>query len=46
MDIENIEKGNFDHFMLKEIFEQPSAIVNAVRGRIDYQNNSEPIHQT
>ena len=39
MDIENIEKGNFDHFMLKEIFEQPSAIVNAVRGRIDYQNN-------
>ena len=39
MDIENIEKGNFDHFMLKEIFEQPSAIINAVRGRIDYKNN-------
>tara|TARA_Y100001936_G_scaffold253183_1_gene316340 strand:+ start:868 stop:2706 length:1839 start_codon:yes stop_codon:yes gene_type:complete len=39
MDIQNIEKGNFDHFMLKEIFEQPSAIVNAIRGRIDYENN-------
>ncbi|MDC0145575.1 glutamine--fructose-6-phosphate transaminase (isomerizing) [bacterium] len=40
MNIENIEKGNFDHFMLKEIFEQPSAIVNAIRGRVDYNNNS------
>ena len=39
MDIENIEKGNFDHFMLKEIFEQPSALINAIRGRIDYENN-------
>jgi len=40
INIENIEKGKFDHFMLKEIFEQPSAIVNAIRGRVDYNNNS------
>ena len=39
INIEQIEKGNFDHFMLKEIFEQPSAILNAIRGRIDYSNN-------
>ena len=37
LDIENIEKGNFDHFMLKEIFEQPLAFKNAMRGRIDYK---------
>jgi glutamine---fructose-6-phosphate transaminase (isomerizing) len=29
------EKGRFAHFMLKEIFEQPSTIHNALRGRID-----------
>jgi len=32
--IENLEKGNFKHFMLKEIFEQPEVIINALRGRI------------
>ena len=39
INIEQIEKGNFEHFMLKKIFEQPSAILNAIRGRIDYSNN-------
>ena len=39
IDIENIEKGDFDYFMLKEIFEQPSAFVNSIRGRIDYTEN-------
>ena len=29
------EKGGFEHFMLKEIFEQPEAIRNAIRGRYD-----------
>jgi glucosamine--fructose-6-phosphate aminotransferase (isomerizing) len=29
------ERGNFPHFMLKEIFEQPQTVRNAVRGRID-----------
>ncbi|MBC8042735.1 MAG: glutamine--fructose-6-phosphate transaminase (isomerizing) [Rhizobacter sp.] len=31
--ISEIEKGGFDHFMLKEIFEQPEAILNSMRGR-------------
>jgi len=29
-----IEKGGFEHFMLKEIFEQPEAIANTIRGRL------------
>ncbi|MBE0460513.1 MAG: glutamine--fructose-6-phosphate transaminase (isomerizing) [Candidatus Aminicenantes bacterium] len=33
-DIEAIEKQGFDHFMLKEIFEQPETIRNAFRGRV------------
>ncbi|MDD4990030.1 MAG: glutamine--fructose-6-phosphate transaminase (isomerizing) [Candidatus Pacebacteria bacterium] len=32
--VEQIEKGGFPHFMLKEIFEQPQAIENTLRGRI------------
>ncbi len=42
-EVQNIEysaeaaaKGNFDHFMLKEIFEQPDAIINSMRGRLVY----------
>ncbi|HRN80046.1 MAG TPA: glutamine--fructose-6-phosphate transaminase (isomerizing) [Ferruginibacter sp.] len=30
-----IEKGGYDHFMLKEIFEQPSTIYDCLRGRLD-----------
>jgi glucosamine--fructose-6-phosphate aminotransferase (isomerizing) len=33
-DLDMIEKGGFDHFMLKEIFEQPQTIRNAFRGRL------------
>src|SRR5262245_21784917 len=33
-DLGAIEKGGFDHFMLKEIYEQPDAIRNALRGRL------------
>ncbi len=33
-DISAIEKGDFKHFMIKEIFEQPSSIENAFRGRL------------
>lgn len=36
-DISTIEKGDFKHFMLKEIFEQPITIENAFRGRINEQ---------
>jgi glucosamine--fructose-6-phosphate aminotransferase (isomerizing) len=33
-DLDMIEKGGFDHFMLKEIFEQPTTITNTMRGRL------------
>ncbi|MDD8017668.1 MAG: glutamine--fructose-6-phosphate transaminase (isomerizing) [Bacteroidota bacterium] len=33
-DIEEIEKSGFDHFMLKEIMEQPETIRNSTRGRV------------
>ncbi len=32
---EDAERGNFDHFMLKEIHEQPKAIDRSMRGRLD-----------
>ncbi len=34
LDLEQIEKGGYDHFMLKEIFEQPETVRNALRGRL------------
>jgi len=34
INLEQIEKGGFDHFMLKEIFEQPKAITDTYRGRL------------
>jgi len=33
--IEELEKGGFDHFMLKEIFQQPKTIYESMRGRIN-----------
>jgi glucosamine--fructose-6-phosphate aminotransferase (isomerizing) len=38
LDIEQIEKGGYDHFMLKEIFEQTSSIHDTIRGRISTTN--------
>lgn len=35
MELEAIEKGGFEHFMLKEIFEQPRSIMDCMRGRLD-----------
>ena len=32
--LEQIEKGGFEHFMLKEIFEQPKSILDTMRGRL------------
>ncbi|MCU0825539.1 MAG: glutamine--fructose-6-phosphate transaminase (isomerizing) [Leptospira sp.] len=34
MDLEDIEKGGYPHFMLKEIFEQPRSVRDAMRGRL------------
>ena len=33
-EMDDIEKGDFEHFMLKEIFEQPDTIMDAMRGRL------------
>ncbi len=35
LQLEMIEKGGFEHFMLKEIYEQPRSIFDSMRGRID-----------
>lgn len=36
--LEALEKGGYDHFMLKEIFEQPRSIKDSMRGRISLDN--------
>ncbi|HZD04310.1 MAG TPA: glutamine--fructose-6-phosphate transaminase (isomerizing), partial [Longimicrobiales bacterium] len=33
-DLDAVEKGGFEHFMLKEIFEQPSSLADVMRGRL------------
>jgi len=39
-DLEELEKGGFEHFMLKEIFEQPDTIRNAMRGRLQLDQST------
>ncbi|KAK9765769.1 glutamine--fructose-6-phosphate transaminase (isomerizing), partial [Basidiobolus ranarum] len=34
-----IMKGNFDHFMQKEIYEQPESVVNTMRGRVNFEDS-------
>jgi len=36
LNLEQIEKGGFEHFMLKEIYEQPDAIKDTYRGRLSF----------
>ncbi|KAA8892882.1 glucosamine--fructose-6-phosphate aminotransferase [Sphaerosporella brunnea] len=38
LELQEIMKGKFDHFMQKEIFEQPESVVNTMRGRLDVTN--------
>jgi glutamine---fructose-6-phosphate transaminase (isomerizing) len=38
--LEAIEKGGYEHFMLKEIYEQPRSIWDSMRGRIDAKNGT------
>lgn len=40
MDLAAIEKGGYEHFMLKEIFEQPQTIFDCLRGRLDLENGT------
>ena len=37
LELAAIEKGGYDHFMLKEIFEQPNTIHDCLRGRLDVE---------
>ena len=37
IDLGQIEKGGFPHFMLKEIFEQPECLTNCMRGRVNIE---------
>ncbi|KAE8376860.1 hypothetical protein BDV26DRAFT_293771 [Aspergillus bertholletiae] len=38
LELQEIMKGKFDHFMQKEIFEQPESVINTMRGRLDVAN--------
>jgi glucosamine--fructose-6-phosphate aminotransferase (isomerizing) len=38
--LDQIEKGGFPHFMLKEIFEQSTTLRNAIRGRLNYEEGT------
>jgi glucosamine--fructose-6-phosphate aminotransferase (isomerizing) len=40
LELAAIEKGGYDHFMLKEIFEQPDTIRDCLRGRLDVQQGA------
>jgi glutamine---fructose-6-phosphate transaminase (isomerizing) len=42
-DVGRIEKGGHAHFMLKEIFEQPDALANAIRGRLIAQDGTSKL---
>ena len=39
LELAAIMKGNFDHFMQNEIFEQPESVVNTMRGRINFDTH-------
>ncbi|HED30798.1 MAG TPA: glutamine--fructose-6-phosphate transaminase (isomerizing) [Prosthecochloris aestuarii] len=39
-DLEEIEKGGFEHFMLKEIFEQPEVMRDVMRGRVRLEDGT------
>ncbi|HMH20461.1 MAG TPA: glutamine--fructose-6-phosphate transaminase (isomerizing), partial [Puia sp.] len=40
LELTAIEKGGYDHFMLKEIFEQPDTIFDCLRGRLDAEKGT------
>ena len=39
------DKGDFEHYMLKEIYEQPEALENAMRGRLDDADATRPLRR-
>ncbi|XP_045211626.1 glutamine--fructose-6-phosphate aminotransferase [isomerizing] 2-like isoform X6 [Mercenaria mercenaria] len=40
MELQEIMKGNYSSFMQKEIFEQPESVVNTMRGRVNFEENT------
>ena len=40
LNLDQIEKGGFPHFMLKEIFEQPKCLTDCMRGRVNVEANN------
>jgi len=40
IEIGQIDKGSFAHFMLKEIYEQTESVVNTMRGRVNFETNN------
>jgi glucosamine--fructose-6-phosphate aminotransferase (isomerizing) len=38
LELDSIEKGGYEHFMLKEIFEQPRSIMDSMRGRLELES--------
>ncbi|MBY0534485.1 MAG: glutamine--fructose-6-phosphate transaminase (isomerizing) [Chitinophagaceae bacterium] len=40
LELAAIEKGGYEHFMLKEIFEQPQTVYDCLRGRLDAASNT------
>ena len=40
LDLQQIEKGGFPHFMLKEIFEQPDCLMDCMSGRVNVEANN------
>lgn len=40
MEIQEIMRGNYKFFMQKEIFEQPESVVNTMRGRLNFEENT------
>jgi glutamine---fructose-6-phosphate transaminase (isomerizing) len=36
--LDSISKGEFEHYMLKEIYEQADTVMNTMKGRVDYEN--------
>ncbi|KAI9028083.1 glutamine:fructose-6-phosphate amidotransferase [Phycomyces nitens] len=39
IELAEIMKGSFTHFMQKEIYEQPESVVNTMRGRVNFENH-------
>ncbi len=37
MELQELMKGSFSHFMLKEIYEQPESVFNTMRGRVNFE---------